>query len=122
VQDLDSALQKLNDKSAGGLDGIPTVFLKKFWPFIRIPLYKYSRHAFETGNLTQSFNSAGIRLIPKKGDTTKIKNWRPISLLNNIFKIISKALDIRLQKITEIVLSRGAKGFHKKKTNARMHY
>jgi hypothetical protein len=104
----------LNDKSAGGLDGIPTIFLKKFWPFIRIPLYKYSRHVFETGNLTQSFNSAGIRLIPKKGDTTKIKNWRPISLLNNIFKIISKALDLRKKKITEIVLSRGQKGFTKK--------
>jgi exonuclease III len=115
VQELDAALQKLNDKSAGGMDGIPTVFIKKFWYFLRIPLHKYALWAFENETLTQSFNSAGIKLIPKKGDVSKIKNWRPISLLNNIFKIISKALDTRLQKICEIVLSRGQKGFTKKR-------
>jgi hypothetical protein len=115
IQELDNALNKLNVKSAGGLDGIPTQFIKKFWLFLRQPLLKYAHHAFGTGTLSQSFNSAGIKLIPKKGDLTKIKNWRPISLLNVIFKIISKAIDTRLQKITEIVLSRGQKGFTNKR-------
>jgi exonuclease III len=115
LQELDKALLKLNENSAGGLDGIPTTFLKKFWPLLRIPLLNYANHAFETGTLTQSFSSAGIKLIPKKGDTKHIKNWRPISLLNSIFKIISKALDFRLQKITEIILSRGQKGFTAKR-------
>jgi hypothetical protein len=111
LQELDIAVQKLNEKSAGGLDGIPTCFIKKFWHFFRFPLMNYANFAFQHGNLTQSFNSAGIKLIPKKGDISKIKNWRPISLLNSIFKVISKALDNRLKKITEIVLSRGQKGF-----------
>jgi hypothetical protein len=115
IQELDNALNKLNVKSAGGLDGIPTQFIKKFWLFLRQPLLKYAHHAFGTSTLSQSFNSAGIKLIPKKGDLTKIKNWRPISLLNVIFKIISKAIDTRLQKITEIVLSRGQKGFTNKR-------
>jgi hypothetical protein len=91
-------LQKLNENSAGGLD-----------------VHMYAGHAFRTGRLTQSFNSAGIRLIPKKGDVTHIKNWRPISLLNSIFKIICKAIDMRLQKVTDIVLSRGQKGFTNKR-------
>jgi hypothetical protein len=111
IQELDSALAKLNENSAGGLDGIPTKFLKTFWGFLRIPLHKYTIHAFETGNLSQSFNSAGIKLIPKKGDVTSLKNWRPMSLLNSVFKIISKALDSRLQKLNEIILSRAQKGF-----------
>jgi hypothetical protein len=101
----------MNTKSAGGIDGISTLFLKKFWKFFRVPLFKYMQHVFETGNLTQSFNSAVIRLIPKKGDTKQLKNWRPISLLNCIYKIVSKALDARLQKINEIILSRAQKGF-----------
>jgi hypothetical protein len=111
IQELDSALEKLNENSAGGLDGIPTKFLKTFCGFLRIPLHKYTLHAFETGNLSQSFNSAGIKLIPKKGDITSLKNWRPISLLNSVFKLISKALDSRLQKLNEIILSRAQKGF-----------
>jgi hypothetical protein len=73
VQELDNALHRLNKKSAGGMDGIPTKFLKKFWAFLRYPLTNYANFSFNTGNLTQSFNSAGIRLIPKKGDITKIK-------------------------------------------------
>jgi hypothetical protein len=115
LQELDRALNKLNENSAGGLDGIPTRFIKKFWAFLRVPLHLYAGHAFRTGRLTQSFISAGIRLIPKKGDVSQIKNWRPISLLNSIFKIISKAIDMRLQKITDIVLSRGQKGFTNKR-------
>jgi hypothetical protein len=115
LNELDLALSKINDKSAGGLDGIPTKFIKKFWSFLRHPLLNYANFSINHGSLTQSFNSAGIRLIPKKGDVTKIKNWRPISLLNVIFKIISKAVDLRLQRITDIVLSRGQKGFTKQK-------
>jgi hypothetical protein len=109
------AINNLNSSSAGGLDGIPTKFLKKFWAFIRYPLVTYANYAIETGTLTQSFNSAGIKLIPKKGDFSNIKNWRPISLLNSIFKIIAKAIDSRLQKINEIILSRGQKGFTSKR-------
>jgi len=40
-------------------------------------------------------------LIPKKGDTTKIKNWRPISLLNCFYKLISRALTNRLKKVID---------------------
>jgi hypothetical protein len=115
LNELDIAISKLNEKSAGGLDGIPTKFLKKFWAFLRYPLLNYANFSIDHGTLSQSFSSAGIRLIPKKGDITKIKNWRPISLLNVIFKIISKAVDLRLQRITEIVLSRGQKGFTKQR-------
>jgi hypothetical protein len=115
IQELDTALNNMNPNSAGGLDGIPTKFLKKFWAFIRVPLVNYANFSFAQGRLTQSFNSAGIKLIPKKGDISKIKNWRPISLLNNIFKIIAKAIDARLQSLNQIILSRGQKGFTSKR-------
>jgi hypothetical protein len=75
----------------------------------------YANFSFEEGHLTQSFNSVSIKLIPKKGDITKIKNWCPISLLNNVFKIIAKAIDARLQTVNEIILSRGQKGFTSKR-------
>jgi Reverse transcriptase (RNA-dependent DNA polymerase) len=45
------------------------------------------------------------------GDCTKIKNWRPISLLNVTYKVISKAINNRLKKISGTILSRAQKGF-----------
>ena len=40
-----------------------------------------------------------ISLIPKQGDLTDQKNWRPISLLGADYKIITKALALRLSKV-----------------------
>jgi hypothetical protein len=60
-----------------------------------------------------SLKLAVIKLIPKKGDTTLIKNWRPISLLSNFYKIISRLINSRLQKVVDRLLSRAQKGFTK---------
>jgi hypothetical protein len=57
--------------------------------------------------------TAKIKLIPKKGNTSQIRNWRPISLLSNFYKIISRLINSRLQKVTDRVLSRAQKGFTK---------
>jgi hypothetical protein len=98
VQELDAAIQQINSKSAGGSDGISTIFLRQYWSFFRKPFTLYANHCFGNGTISPMFNSASIRLIPKKGDTKLMKNWRPISLLNVGFKIISKAIDNRLKK------------------------
>jgi hypothetical protein len=65
------------------------------------------------GTLIDSFATAQIRIIPKKGDTTKLKNWRPISLLSNFYKILSRAINNRLKTVVNRVLSRAQKGFTK---------
>jgi hypothetical protein len=63
--------------------------------------------------LPEFFKTAIIKLIPKKGDCTKIKNWRPISLLSNFYKIISRLINTRLQAFVDRFLSRAQKGFTK---------
>ncbi len=61
--------------------------------------------------MTNSFKCAAIKLIPKKGDLSNIKNWRPISLLNCSYKVISRALNNRLKSVTDCLTSRAQKGF-----------
>ena len=109
--ELDSAVSSSRTSSASGPDGMNYGFIKKFWLYLRQPLFKYANLCFQKGELTESFKTASIRLIPKKGDATKIKNWRPISLLNCIYKILSKAINTRLQSVTDIITSRAQKGF-----------
>jgi hypothetical protein len=45
-----------------------------------------------------------------------IKNWRPISLLSCFYKIWSKAVDARLEKIIDKVTSLSQKAYNKKDT------
>jgi hypothetical protein len=94
-------------RSASGFDGFSNTLIDKCWPFLRRPLFKYYNCCLQKGTLTENFCSACIRLIPKKGDTSKLKNWRPISLLSNMYKIISRAVNLRLDKVVNRVCRKG---------------
>ncbi len=99
IDELDASINKAKLNSAPGIDGISNRFIKEFWEYLRVPLHRYAMCCFEKGYLTSNFRSSKIRLIPKKGDCSKIKNWRPISLLNCFYKIISRAIAERLKKV-----------------------
>ena len=53
-----------------------------------------------------------ISLIPKKDkDKNYLKNWRPISLLNNDYKIAAKVLALRLEKVLPTIISSSQTGY-----------
>jgi hypothetical protein len=111
--ELDTAAGEGKVRSASGIDGFSNGFIKKFWKFFRAPLLAYMNTCFGKKELTDNFRTASVRLIPKKGDLSLIKNWRPISLLNCFYKVISRAVNNRLKKITDRITSRAQKGFNK---------
>jgi hypothetical protein len=80
-EEIHKAMNESNAKSAPGMDGYSGKFIKKFFYIIGRPLFKCFQLRLEEQTLLEMFATAQIKLIPKKGDTTKIKNWRPISLL-----------------------------------------
>jgi hypothetical protein len=80
IDELDKSISQAN-KSACGMDGISNCFIKKYWTYFRTPLHRYLGTALLKKQLTPTFRTGLIKLIPKKGDTTRLTNWRPISLL-----------------------------------------
>jgi hypothetical protein len=112
IEELTKSINKANLKSAPGANGISNKFIKRFWDFFKYPLLKYANYAFQIGRLTNSFRTADIKLIPKKGgDLKKIKNWRPISLLNCFYKVISRAFAERLKKYMNKLTPCAQKGY-----------
>jgi hypothetical protein len=112
IAELDESVKILNLKSAPGIDGVSNKFISKFWMYLREPLHRYAACCIRNGRLTETFSTALIRLIPKKGDTTMLKNWRPISLLSCYYKIISKALNVRLGKVIDKVTTSAQKAYN----------
>jgi hypothetical protein len=100
---------------APGIDSISNRFIQNFWHIFRVPLFEYTKCCYAKGTLTENFHCAKIRLIPKKGDLTVLKNWRPISLLNCFYKLISRVIAMRLSKVMDKVTRVGQKGFSGKK-------
>lgn len=54
-----------------------------------------------------------VTLIPKAGDATNLKQFRPISLLNCSFKIFSKLLTLRLSAIVQRIVTVNQSAFIK---------
>ncbi len=100
-------------RSAPGIDGFSYRFIHKFWHFFRGPLYCCAVSGLDNNNLPDFFKTAVIKLIPKKGDVSMIKNWRPISLLSNFYNLISRLINTWLQSVCDRLLSRAQKGFTK---------
>ena len=111
LAELDKSINEANMKSAPGPDGLSNPFIKHFWHLFRVPLLKYANNCFQNGFLSDSFRRARIRLIPKKGNTKLLKNWRPISLLNCFYKIISRAFTNRLKKYMDKLTPTAQKGY-----------
>ncbi|XP_075654704.1 uncharacterized protein LOC142624852 [Castanea sativa] len=58
-----------------------------------------------SGSMLSSINLTHITLIPKKKNAESMSHFRPISLCNVIFKIVSKVLANRLKKILGTIIS-----------------
>ncbi len=112
IDELDKSIEKANMKSAPGVDGLSNKFIRRYWLFFRTALYRYCLDCFQKGSLTANFLNASIKLIPKKGNITELKNWRPISLLSNMYKVISRAINNRLSTVVNRICSRAQKGFN----------
>jgi hypothetical protein len=70
--ELEIALEGANSKSAAGIDGINTAFIKRYWYIFKTPLSRYASKAFEKGTLTHSFKTAIIKR--KKGMEGTLRN------------------------------------------------
>ena len=66
-------------------------------------------HANET--FIKSLNATFLVLIPKKGDAEDLKDFRPISLLGSLYKILAKVLANRLKRMVGKVVSKAQNAF-----------
>jgi len=62
------------------------------------------QEAMLTGSLGDLINKGNIKFIPKPGDPEIITNWRPITLLNVTYKIIPKALALKLRPLLPLIV------------------
>jgi retron-type reverse transcriptase len=101
---------------APGLDGFNGQFLKSCWHIVREDIYKLCFDFYE-GNLNlESINMGHITLIPKVPTPEGIGDYRPITLLNCVLKLITKLLADRLQKIVLKIVHKNQYGFLKGRT------
>ena len=91
----------LNTSKSDGPNSIPNEILKAISGVVAEPLSHLCNMIFSSGNFPLMLKIAKVIPIYKKDLKTKVSNYRPISLLSNVNKIIEKLLHKRIYNFLE---------------------
>ena len=105
AEDVKKALFSIGDMKAPGLDGLHAIFFKKCWDILGDALTIEVLDAVNNKIIPPGWNDTVIVLIPKVENPELITQYRPISLCNVLYKVISKMIAFRLKKILDDVIS-----------------
>ena len=99
------ALRDMENNKSPGPDGLTKEFYSAFSSILLAPLVEVADLAFKEGHLSDSQKLSYITLICKDLDNaTNVKNYRPISLLNYDYKLISKVITNRVKNVLEHII------------------
>ncbi|CAM4537167.1 unnamed protein product, partial [Lepidochelys olivacea] len=98
------ALHRMPTNKSPGMDGLTVEFYRAFWDILGPDLATVWAESLQGGVLPLSCRRAVLALLPKKGDRRDLRNWRPVSLLSTDYKIVAKAILLRLGSVMADVI------------------
>ena len=104
-EEVKKALFQIGDMKAPGPNGLHAVFYKRFWHILGEELTDEVLEAVQMRKVPAGWNHTNIVLIPKVDSPEAITQFRPISLCNVVYKIISKMHANRLKKVLPEIIS-----------------
>ena len=104
-EEVRKTLFQIGDMKAPSPDGLHASFFKRFWHIVGEELTHEVLQAINTRKIPNGRNDTNVVLTPKVDNPKLITQFRPISLCNVEYKIISKMLANRLKKILPELIS-----------------
>ena len=110
-KELRLAIRSMASGKAPGPDGLGAEFYKEFEDTIVHDMLRMVREAMEDGAYHVDVRTGHIIVLHKKEDTREIRNYRPITLLQLDYKIVSKVMVARLGAVMDEIVSSSQLGF-----------
>jgi len=112
LKEIEEAIKSLKTNKSPGTDGLTSEFYHVFSEIIAPFLLNVFKESLNNSSLPPTLCQGLITLIPKSNkNTTFIDNWRPITLLNNDYKIIALVLAKRLKGVLHSIIDETQSGF-----------
>ena len=112
LDEMTKYLKKTKNNVSPGSSGFTNEFYKFFWRNIKHFVINAVEFAFENNRLGVTQNLGIISIIPKgEKDKRYLNNWRPLTLLNTLYKLVSGCIAERIKPALSSIIHPDQKGF-----------
>eukprot|EP00253_Pinus_taeda_P024741 PITA_24741 len=110
-EEICAATFSMQQDKAPGPDGFTVAFYRNHWETIKKDFVRMVKNVFQNHKMGENTKSSHIALIPKEMNPLSFDIFRPISLCNVSYKIVTKILANRLKKLLPHLISENQGGF-----------
>ncbi|KAF5480159.1 hypothetical protein F2P56_000925 [Juglans regia] len=111
VDEVSRAMKEMHPSKAPGPDGMPPLFFQQYWPKIGNSIFAAVLHALNSSDSPQVVNHTYIIMVPKKKNLVRVNDFRPNSLYNVIYKLISKVIANKIKYVLPTIISKTQSAF-----------
>ena len=113
-KEISDILYNMKHDKSPGLSGFSAEFFKVFWRQLGIFVLRSLNLEYEIGELSITQRQGIITCIPKENKPKQfLKNWRPLTLLDTVYKIASGAIANRIKSVIDKLIDKDQTGFIK---------
>ena len=103
-EEVKEAIWECGSEKSPGPVGFNFKFIKKFWQTLKPDILHFLDEFYVNGIFLKGCNASFIALIPKVSDPQGLSDYKPISLIGCVYKIVSKLLAKRLKKAMSSII------------------
>ena len=112
LNEAGKTLKNMKNNKSPGTSGFSADFYKVFWRQLGTFVVRAINSGFQEGELSVTQQHGLIVCIPKESKCRNyLKNWRPITLLNTVYKIASGCIANRIKKVLDKLINTDQTGF-----------
>ncbi|GAU45807.1 hypothetical protein TSUD_87100 [Trifolium subterraneum] len=110
-EEIKYALFSMSPWKAPGPDGYPAGFYQQAWNIVGEGVVDFVKLAWQNPMMLENINCTDICLIPKVAQPEFVNQFRPISLCNRLYKVVSKVVVNQLKEFIPVIISPYQTGF-----------
>lgn len=111
-KEISSTLYRMKNDKSPGLSGFSAEFFKVFWKQLGHFVLRSINYGYQKGELSITQRQGIITCIPKENKPKQLlKNWRPLTLLDTVYKIASGSIAERLKSVLDSIINKDQTGF-----------
>ncbi|XP_028089237.1 uncharacterized protein LOC114289668 [Camellia sinensis] len=109
--EISRALKQCEGNKAPGSDGFNLMLFKNCWQIVKGDVIHFMKDFHKNSKLVHGINSSFVALIPKSNNPSCLNDYRLISLLGSLYKILAKVLSNRIKNVMPKIISDSQSAF-----------